>query len=114
MAGAISVLAYIGIGYYSSLQGSRVLFTALLKRLTKAPARFYDTTPLGRILNRFTTDIGTVDRALNNSARAALSGLLGFVASFGVIVFVVPQFTPFAVVIAWLYIRLAPPVCAVY
>lgn len=108
MAGACSVLTYIGLGYYASLQASRSLFVSLLNRLSRAPARFFDVTPIGRILNRFTSDINTVDGALHNSARAALSGVLNFVASFSVIVFVVPTFAPFALIIAWLYIRLAP------
>lgn len=108
LAGAFSVLAYIALGYYASLQASRSLFVSLLNRLSKAPARFFDVTPIGRILNRFTSDINTVDGALQNSARAALSGILNFLASFGVIMVVVPTFAPFALIIAWLYIRLAP------
>ncbi|KAF9015690.1 P-loop containing nucleoside triphosphate hydrolase protein [Cyathus striatus] len=109
MAGAFSVLFYIAIGYYASLKASRSLFTSLLRRITRAPARFFDTTPIGRILNRFTTDINTVDGALQNSARSCLSGILNFLASFTVILVVVPTFAPFALVIAWLYIRLAGP-----
>ena len=108
-AGAFSLLFYIALGYYASLQASRSLFIALLQRLTRAPARFFDVTPIGRILNRFTTDINTIDGALQNSARNCLSGILNFVSSFGVILFVVPTFAPFAIFIAWLYIRLAPP-----
>jgi ABC-type multidrug transport system fused ATPase/permease subunit len=108
-AGAVSVLFYIVLGYYTSLQASRALFIALLLRITRAPARFFDVTPIGRILNRFTTDINTIDDALQNSARNCLSGILNFVASFGVMLFVVPNFAPFALFIAWLYIRLAPP-----
>jgi ABC-type multidrug transport system fused ATPase/permease subunit len=109
LAGAFSVLFYLGLGYYASLQASRSLFRTLLQRLTRAPARFFDVTPIGRILNRFTTDMGTIDGALQNSARNCLSGLLNFVASFTVILVVVPVFAPFALFIAWLYIRLAPP-----
>ncbi|KAG6919005.1 hypothetical protein DXG01_009715 [Tephrocybe rancida] len=109
LTGAISVLVYIGLGYYASLQASRSLFIALLKRLTRAPARFFDVTPIGRILNRFTTDINTIDGQLMNSARACISGILNFLASFIVILVVVPSFAPFALFIAWLYIRLAPP-----
>ena len=108
-AGAFSLLFDIALGYYASLQASRSLFIALLQRLTRAPARFFDVTPIGRILNRFTTDINTIDGALQNSARNCLSGILNFVSSFGVILFVVPTFAPFAIFIAWLYIRLAPP-----
>jgi ABC-type multidrug transport system fused ATPase/permease subunit len=107
-AGAFSLLFYIALGYYASLQASRTLFIALLQRLTRAPARFFDVTPIGRILNRFTTDMNTIDGALQNSARNCLSGTLNFISSFGVILFVVPTFAPFAIFIAWLYIRLAP------
>ncbi|KAJ7459165.1 P-loop containing nucleoside triphosphate hydrolase protein [Mycena galericulata] len=108
LLGAFSVLLYIALGYYASLQASRSLFLSLLRRLTRAPARFFDVTPIGRILNRFTTDINTIDGALQNSARQCLSGILNFVASFSVILVVVPTFAPFALFIAWLYIRLAP------
>lgn len=108
LLGAFSVLFYIALGYYASLQASRSLFLSLLRRLTRAPSRFFDTTPIGRILNRFTTDINTIDGALQNSARQCLSGILNFVASFSVILVVVPTFAPFALCIAWLYIRLAP------
>ncbi|TFL03667.1 P-loop containing nucleoside triphosphate hydrolase protein [Pterulicium gracile] len=109
LAGAFSMLIYIGLGYYASLQASRKLFVALTRNLTRAPARFFDVTPIGRILNRFTTDINTVDGALQESSRSALLGVLNFVASFGVILFFVPAFAPFALFIAWLYVRLAPP-----
>ncbi|KAF8641091.1 hypothetical protein AX17_000734 [Amanita inopinata Kibby_2008] len=109
LAGAISVLFYISLGLYAGLQASRSLFNSLLQRLSRAPVRFFDVTPIGRILNRFTTDMNTIDRALQNSARTCLSGVLDFLASFIVILSVVPFFTPFALLIAWLYIRLAPP-----
>ena len=108
-AGAFSLLFYIALGYYASLRASRSLFMALLQRLTRAPARFFDVTPIGRILNRFTDDIGTIDGPLLHSARNCLSGVLDFVSSFAVILFVVPTFAPFAIFIAWLYIRLGSP-----
>ena len=109
VVGATIVLAYIALGYYSSLQASRTLFQRMLRRLCHAPSRFFDITPVGRILNRFVSDIGAVDGAVNNSARGALAGVLSFITSFGVIVWVVPFFTPVALFVAWLYIRLAPP-----
>lgn len=33
----------------------------MLFRLARAPSRFFDVTPMGRVLNRFVTDFGTVD-----------------------------------------------------
>jgi ABC-type multidrug transport system fused ATPase/permease subunit len=106
---ASTVLGFVSLGYYASLQASRSLFQRMLIRLSRAPTRFFDITPVGRILNRFVADIGAVDGALNNSARSAIGGALSFIASFAVIVSVVPAFTPFAIFIAWLYVRLAPP-----
>ncbi|TFK93706.1 P-loop containing nucleoside triphosphate hydrolase protein [Polyporus arcularius HHB13444] len=108
VSGALVVLLYISLGYYASLQAARSLFIAMLQRLSRAPSRFFDITPVGRILNRFTSDINTVDHALYPSASAALSGTLNFVISFVVVVSIVPAFAPFALFIAWLYVRLAP------
>lgn len=56
-AGAVSLFAYTALGYYASLQASRSLFLRMLKRLVRAPSRFLDVTPIGRILNRFTAGL---------------------------------------------------------
>jgi ABC-type multidrug transport system fused ATPase/permease subunit len=108
-AGVFTLLFEIALGYYASLQASRSLFIALLDRLTRAPIRFFDVTPIGRILNRFSKDIGIIDGQLQNAAKNCLSGMLNFVSSFTVILFVVPTFAPVAIFIAWLYIRLGSP-----
>lgn len=52
--------------------------------------------------------MNTIDNALQGSARNCLAGILDFVASFLVILVIVPAFAPFALFIAWLYVRLAP------
>ena len=58
--GAVSLLVYTALGYYASLQASRSLFLKMLKRLVRAPSRFLDVTPIGRILNRFTTGLMSI------------------------------------------------------
>ena len=108
-AGAFFLLFDIVLGYYAGLRASRSLFIALLQRLTRAPARFFDITPIGRILNRFTNDFDTIDGDLQYSGRDCLSGILDFVSSCAVILFVVPTFAPFAIFIACLYIRIGSP-----
>ena len=46
---------------YGQLRASRVLHEKLLKRILGAPLRFFETTPVGRILNRFSSDMESVD-----------------------------------------------------
>ncbi|KAH6917037.1 pleiotropic drug resistance ABC transporter [Coprinopsis sp. MPI-PUGE-AT-0042] len=109
IAGALISISYLGLNFYASLRASRSLFLALLRRLTRAPLRFFDTTPVGRILNRFTSDMNTIDNNLQYSAQGFISGVITFFISFMTILVIVPSFTPAAIVIAWLYLRSAPP-----
>lgn len=50
--------------YHGSLKASRKLYQRLLHQVIRAPLRFFDTTPVGRILNRFSNDFETVDSKL--------------------------------------------------
>ena len=45
-----------------SLRGSARLHTQLLRGVLAAPQRFFDATPHGRVLNRFTSDQSKIDR----------------------------------------------------
>jgi len=49
---------------YIGLNSSTYLHRNLLRRILAAPIAFFDTTPLGRILNRFSADIITIDERL--------------------------------------------------
>ncbi|RHY85045.1 hypothetical protein DYB26_000706 [Aphanomyces astaci] len=49
------------IVYSSCMKASRALFEHMTDALVAAPMSFFDTTPVGRILNRYTNDVGTID-----------------------------------------------------
>ncbi|KAG0148468.1 hypothetical protein CROQUDRAFT_105709 [Cronartium quercuum f. sp. fusiforme G11] len=102
------VLTGLWVGNVAQLKASRYLFSAMLNRVVRAPTRWYDVTPTGRILNRFVSDIDTVDFALQGTSEAAIRGTIGFLVSLGIVIWVVPSFCPLAIIIAWLYIRLGP------
>ncbi|WAQ92564.1 hypothetical protein PtA15_17A45 [Puccinia triticina] len=102
------ILAGLAVGNFAELRASRKLFSAMLGRIVRAPTRWYDVTPTGRILNRLVSDIDTVDFALHETSVGAIRGTIAFVISFIVIILVVPTFTPIALFIAWLYVRLGP------
>ena len=52
--------------FVGSLQASRVLFDNLTERVLRAPLRWLDTVPVGRILNRFTADFNVIDSRMAN------------------------------------------------
>ncbi|KAF9938627.1 hypothetical protein BGZ67_010647 [Mortierella alpina] len=59
-------------GFYFSLAGARaakVLHHKALKNIFRAPSSFFDTTPLGRIINRFSKDVDATDNLLSESYR---------------------------------------------
>ncbi|SCZ99314.1 BZ3500_MvSof-1268-A1-R1_Chr7-2g09480 [Microbotryum saponariae] len=62
-------LASVFIGY----NASRSLHRGAIQGVMHAPMSFFDTTPLGRIMNRFSKDIDTIDNTLNDSMRMALN-----------------------------------------
>ncbi|NXE87494.1 MRP7 protein, partial [Menura novaehollandiae] len=65
---------------YGSLHAAAVIHDRLLQRVLKATVTFFDTTPTGRILNRFSSDLYCVDDSLPfllNIFLANIYGLLG-------------------------------------
>ncbi|KAF9484355.1 ABC transporter [Pholiota conissans] len=59
---------------------SRRLYKEASTRVMHAPMSFFDTTPLGRIMNRFAKDIDTMDNVLTDSMRV-LMGILSYIIS---------------------------------
>ena len=52
-----------------SVNASKRLHKSLLERLMHFPMSFFDVTPIGRIVNRFSKDIDTVDSAIPQTIR---------------------------------------------
>ena len=49
------------------IEAAAALHKKMLARVLRAPVSFFDTTPLGRIINRFSADVATVDKDLPSS-----------------------------------------------
>lgn len=65
--GVVSSLSLTGYGcsqFAAVYQTSKNLFAQALSRVTHATFRFFDVTPTGRLLNRLTSDIDVLDKAL--------------------------------------------------
>ncbi|GLB44359.1 putative ABC transporter transmembrane region [Lyophyllum shimeji] len=93
--------------YTGALRASRILFRQLLVTVVRATFRFHDTTPQGRMLNRFGKDVETIDSSLAGSLQAVNSSLANFFASIITVAVVFPWFLLPAVFIGLAYRELA-------
>ena len=97
---------YAGLGFsqafmvlFSSLtlasagvMASRTLHTGMLKNILRSPMSFFDTTPTGRILNRFSKDIYTIDETIPRSLQAFFFTFFSVISTIMVIVISTPIF----------------------
>ncbi|KAJ7662919.1 multidrug resistance-associated ABC transporter [Mycena rosella] len=107
MLGIVLQLASVALQYTGALRASRILFKRLLVTVVRATFRFHDTTPQGRMLNRFSKDFTTIDSRLASSLQAVNSSLAGFFVSILTVTVVFPLFLFPASIIGYLYRSLA-------
>ncbi|KLU88078.1 hypothetical protein MAPG_07065, partial [Magnaporthiopsis poae ATCC 64411] len=63
--------------YLGSIRASRLLFQKMNFAILHAPLRWLDTVPVGRVLNRFTSDFNIIDSNLANSVSFGANSFLG-------------------------------------
>lgn len=98
IAGAREIILFWG-----STRASRVVFERLLNAIVRARIRFFDATPTGRIINRFSKDIEAVDQELIGVLGFFAGTVLDAIVTTSIITFVTPQFLPAAVLICAIY-----------
>ncbi|XP_077585449.1 ATP-binding cassette sub-family C member 2 [Stigmatopora nigra] len=87
----------------ASIAASRILHSRLLNNILRAPMLFFDTTPIGRVVNRFAKDIFTIDEAIPQSLRSWIMCLLGVLGTLFVICLATPFFTIVIIPLAVVY-----------
>ncbi|KAJ6542780.1 multidrug resistance-associated ABC transporter [Mycena capillaripes] len=107
MFGILTQLLSVVIQYTGALRASRILFKRLLVTVVRATFRFHDTTPQGRMLNRFSKDFATIDSRLANSLQQVNWALSGFFIAILTVAVVFPLFLFPAAIIAFFYRSLA-------
>ncbi|XP_069720119.1 ATP-binding cassette sub-family C member 2 [Phaenicophaeus curvirostris] len=75
-----------------SKRASRVMHQQLLSNILRVPMSFFDTTPTGRIVNRFAKDIFTIDETIPMSFRSWLSCFMGIISTLIMICLATPFF----------------------
>ncbi|GJJ71378.1 ATP-binding cassette, subfamily C (CFTR/MRP), member 1 [Entomortierella parvispora] len=72
-------------------QASLVMHEQILERVIRLPMSFFDTTPQGRILNRFSSDMSEIDDHVSNCLTASLQCILNMVGSLVVVAVATPM-----------------------
>ncbi|RIB18714.1 P-loop containing nucleoside triphosphate hydrolase protein [Gigaspora rosea] len=67
---------------YCCINASKNLHNNAIKCVLRAPTNFFDTTPLGRIINRFSKDTDTCDNKLSDSFRIFFLTISEIIATF--------------------------------
>ncbi|KAF0546388.1 P-loop containing nucleoside triphosphate hydrolase protein [Gigaspora margarita] len=75
-----------------SIKGSKTLFSKLLNTILKAPFTFFDTAPFGKVMNRFSKDLGIIDQGLVTIMSNFLGNMIGTISILVVITVITPKF----------------------
>lgn len=90
--------------FFGSLTASRKIHNWLMSSVARAKFKFFDVTPLGQLMNRFSKDLEAVDQEIAPVAVGVMSCALGILVTVVLIAMVTPGFLIAAVFITVLYI----------
>ncbi len=100
---AVFIMAAVSCVMVGTLQASTKLHNTMLERILRSPMSFFDTTPLGRILNRFSKDVDILDVTIPMNLRMLCNQLYNVVGTIFVICFANPLFIAVVLPIALMY-----------
>ncbi|KAF2877433.1 P-loop containing nucleoside triphosphate hydrolase protein [Massariosphaeria phaeospora] len=101
-------LIMFGVGYHAA----KSIFKEALDRVAHATFRYYDVTPVGRLMNRLTSDMNTIDGDLSSLFTIFAWTIIGWVSCVIVILSSTPAFLAFGLVLcagfAYTFYRFLP------
>ncbi|KAL8565198.1 hypothetical protein ACOMHN_003985 [Nucella lapillus] len=105
LAGANSVFTLLRafLFAYGGICAAKVMHKRLLASVLKAPVSFFDTTPLGRIINRFSSDMYAIDDSLPFQLNIFLAQIFGILGTLVVTCYGLPWFSLTLVPLGFVY-----------
>lgn len=102
----VAVISLLAGGCFVGMivTSSKRLHNKLLVSILKSSLRFFESTPTGRILNRFTKDVEATEEAIPNSLQSLLECLFGILSALIIICTTTPLIIIILVPIAVVYI----------
>lgn len=101
---SLTVCQTLILWIFCSIEASRKLHERMAKAIFRSPMSFFDTTPAGRILNRFSSDIYRVDEVLARTFNMLFVNVAKSCFTLAIISFTVPAFIGVIVPIGAMYI----------
>ncbi|KAJ2680603.1 hypothetical protein GGI25_000576 [Coemansia spiralis] len=93
--------------FKAALDASRTLHARLLRSVVRATPRFFDSTPLGRIINRFSRDMQTIDEGTIENLMWWAADIIAVLGVYAIISSVTPVFIFVAIFITVSYTGIA-------
>ena len=88
------------------------MFADIMDRVSHATFRFYDVTPVGRLMNRMTSDIGTVDGNISQQFQDVALSVIMWASSIVIIASVTPVFLIVSFILTasfvWIFLHFLP------
>uniref|UniRef100_A0A914CDE4 Multidrug resistance-associated protein 1 n=1 Tax=Acrobeloides nanus TaxID=290746 RepID=A0A914CDE4_9BILA len=88
---------------FGALRASRNLHGPVLLNILRSPMSFFDTTPVGRILNRFGKDIDVVDTLIPMNFRYFIMCIVNMTSTLIMIIIATPIFAAVVIPLAFIY-----------
>lgn len=85
---------------------ARRMFKDIMDRISNTTFHFYDVTPVGRLMNRLTSDVGTIDGNIADQFLVVIWYGIAWVFSMIVIGSVTPPFLAFAIVLTLIFVAI--------
>ena len=96
----------LGIIFKGALNASRKLHAKLIEAVLRAKFKFFDTTPLGQITNRFSKDLQAIDQDLAPVAAGVFQSIFGIISIILLISVITPGFLFAGAFLTMLYIAM--------
>lgn len=87
----------------ATLLASRALHDKMLSTILRSPMSFFDTTPVGRVLNRFSKDMNIIDETIPRSVRTFIMTCFTVFTTLLVVAVATPIFIAVVVPMAVIY-----------
>lgn len=100
---AVFIIGFSVVESLRAVSASRLLHGSMLRRILHAPMSFFDTTPVGRIINRFSKDMDDVDNEIPLTFLMWLDCVFTVASTIIVISYSTPVFLASILPIAGLY-----------